>query len=291
MDALASRVIQRATFEQYLDRLESVGTTYDERVTVATPAAVIKRLKDGQEATAYTRQKLGSGAGNLMDQVTKTGSTSYAFAGYVYQMADQYQKTGSIGFSEAWALAAIRGSSGNCDMFAAVAYHYLLKKNTGDNINIVSLPSVKHHFVLITDTTDPDPTHPDGDTAVVVDAWPAKGYSVKFAHWTYAKETLKVTLGPTTSTGQDLLATAETQLNQKDLNVKAFDKGMTEYFDAYKTGAELRKQVEERVKHGSYFYGNTHNLSDKNEARLEDWHGKYEAWKTTNEKLRRFGLL
>ena len=242
---LPSRVIQPTTFEQYNLALEEQGLSSNK---------IAKRLRAGQDAIIKTRKKLGFGAGNISQQVVKSSGASFVNTGFVKSTGTEYSKQG-IGFLEAWAIAARRGSAGNCDEFAAVTYFYLLEMNIADSVSVVGLPDVHHHFVLIG-----DPANPIADDAVVVDPWPAKGIAVLYKHWEYKGENMKVTVGPTLSKGQTPLKDARQTLKQAGLNRAAFEQGLKEAYDKYGSGKEVKKQVNEVHSKGGYFWGNEHTL-------------------------------
>ena len=242
-----SKSVVQPSFGQYKQILHEEGLLSNKRD---------KRLREGQEAILKTRAKLGAGAGNIKEQVSKSSGVSFVTTNYVKKTGQQYASQG-INFLEAWAIAARRGSAGNCDEFAAVTYFYLLAMNTGDSISVVGLPDVHHHFVMIGDVNNPS-----GDDAVVVDPWPAKGYAVLYDHWQYKGEKMAVTLGPTTSTGQTPLKDARRTLNNAGQTRRSFDRGLKEEFGHYDSGEDMRDGIRGVHRAGGYFWGNRHTLKE-----------------------------
>jgi hypothetical protein len=270
-------VAQRKTFGQYVWALNKKG--------ILSPK-VKERLREGQEAIQKTRKKLGAGAGNITQQVDRSSGISYVTTHFVKQVANEYTKQG-VNPLEAWAIAARRGSAGNCDEFAAVTYFYLLEMNINDNVSVVALPDVHHHFVMIGDVADPA-----NDDAVVVDPWPAKGFAVRYQEWEYKGETMETTLGPTLSTGQTPLKAARAKLNLAGHTKKAVDKGLTEAFQQYATSENLKKQIEvEKAKPvggGRYLWGNVNTVKKENLEKLENAfikHADFEQVLMSDEEL------
>jgi len=242
-----SKSVVQPSFGQYKQILHEKGQLSNKRD---------KRLREGQEAISKTRAKLGAGAGNIKEQVAKSSGVSFVTTNYVKKTGQQYTSQG-INFLEAWAIAARRGSAGNCDEFAAVTYFYLLAMNTGDSISVVGLPDVHHHFVMIGDVNNPS-----GDDAVVVDPWPAKGYAVLYDHWQYKGEKMAVTLGPTTSTGQTPLKDARKTLNSAGHTRGSFARGLKEEFGHYESGEKMREGIRGVHQAGGYFWGNRHTVKE-----------------------------
>ncbi|HJR08854.1 MAG TPA: hypothetical protein VJ842_16460 [Pyrinomonadaceae bacterium] len=220
-----------------------------------------KRLQEGQEAILKTRKKLSAGAGNIGNQVKTSQGYSFALTHHAKETANLYASTGVTGNPiEAWAISARRARAGNCDEFAAVTYYYLLEMNTGDDISVVGLPDVHHHFVLIG-----DPANPSTDDAVVVDPWPAKGWAVHYDHWEYKGSKMQVTLGPTRSTGQTPLKTARTKLNKLGHTKEQFDKATNAMFDKYASSEKMRTKIDEiaKDKQRRYFWGNEYTMKEE----------------------------
>lgn len=242
-----SKSVVQPSFGQYKQILHEKGHLSNKRD---------KRLREGQEAISKTRAKLGAGAGNIKEQVAKSSGVSFVTTNYVKKTGQQYTSQG-INFLEAWAIAARRGSAGNCDEFAAVTYFYLLAMNTGEPISVVGLPDVHHHFVMIGDVNNPS-----ADDAVVVDPWPAKGYAVLYDHWQYKGEKMAVTLGPTTSTGQTPLKDARKTLNSAGRTRSSFARGLKEEFGHYESGEKMREGIRDVHQAGGYFWGNRHTVKE-----------------------------
>jgi hypothetical protein len=256
--------VAQPSFEKYMARLHEAGQLSDKAQ---------KRLREGQDAIRRTRKKLNTGAGNITQQVVASSGLSFVTTHHVKNTATGYAGIGGVHFLEAWAIAARRGSAGNCDEFAAVTYFYLLEMATGDNISVVGLPDVHHHFVMIGSTADPS-----GDETVIVDPWPAQGFAVLHKHWQYSKERLAVTLGPTRSNGQTPLKDARAKLNTTGHTRERFDGDLKYAFDAYGKGSEMRKKIGEVHKGGGYLWSNEHTLSKEN----LDWlNNHFEARRAT----------
>ena len=248
--------IQQNTFGQYVWLLNSRGKLSEK---------VKKRLREGQEAIQKTRRKLNAGVGNITQQVDRSSGISYVTTHYVKYIAGEYAKLG-VGALESWAIAARRGSAGNCDEFAAVTYFHLLEMNTNDNVSVVGLPDVHHHFVLIGNVNDPE-----NDEAVVVDPWPAKGFAVRYKEWEYNGERMQTTLGPTLSQGQTPLKSARATLKQSGYTRKAVYEGLKHAFDQYGSSAELKEKIEaEKAKvDGRYLWGNVNTVKKEDLAKLD----------------------